>query len=78
MHPSDARSDQELIADANAGDAVAFETLYLRYRGEKRVSGEKSWETTVLEGFARLRQAGLIHPLMDEIEALIQRKFDEE
>jgi tetratricopeptide (TPR) repeat protein len=43
-------------------------TLYLQYRGEKKVQGEKSWETSVLEDFAELRKAGLTHPLMDEIE----------
>ena len=30
--PSDQPSDQELVAAANAGDASAIETLYLRYR----------------------------------------------
>jgi hypothetical protein len=43
--------------------------LYLRYRGEKKVQGVKSWETVVLEDFAELRKVGLTHPLMDEIEA---------
>jgi tetratricopeptide (TPR) repeat protein len=42
--------------------------LYLEYRGEKKVEGEKSWETVVLEDFTELRKAGLMHPLMDEIE----------
>jgi tetratricopeptide (TPR) repeat protein len=44
--------------------------VYLRYRGELRVVGDKSWETAVLEDFAELRQVKLTHPLMDEIEAL--------
>ena len=43
--------------------------LYLQYRGEKKVAGEKSWETVVLDDFAEMRKAGLTHPLMDEIEA---------
>jgi len=43
-------------------------SLYLLYRGAKKVKGEKSWETVVLEDFAELRQTGLTHPLMDEIE----------
>jgi hypothetical protein len=43
--------------------------LYLQFRGEKKVQGEKSWETVVLEDFAELRKVGLAHPLMDEIEA---------
>jgi tetratricopeptide (TPR) repeat protein len=42
--------------------------IYLHYRGAKKVQGEKSWETVVLEDFAELRKAGLTHPLMDEIE----------
>jgi hypothetical protein len=32
------------------------------------VVGEKSWETVVMEDFAELRDAKLMHPLMDEIE----------
>lgn len=43
-------------------------TLYLQYRGEKKVQGEKLRETVVLEDFAELRKAGLLHPLMNEIE----------
>jgi hypothetical protein len=50
------------------GDAAR--AVYLRYRGEQRVVGDKSWEAAVLEDFTELRQAGLTHPLMDEIEAL--------
>jgi tetratricopeptide (TPR) repeat protein len=42
--------------------------LYVRYRNEKNVQNGKSWETLVLEDFARLRKAGLSHPLMGEIE----------
>jgi hypothetical protein len=50
------------------GDAAR--AVYLRYRGEQRVVGDKSWEAAVVEDFAELRQAGLTHPLMDEIETL--------
>ena len=42
--------------------------LYLQYRGQKNVEGEKTWEIVVLEDFAELRKGGLNHPLMDEIE----------
>ncbi|HLC08611.1 MAG TPA: tetratricopeptide repeat protein, partial [Methyloceanibacter sp.] len=42
--------------------------LYLQYRRTKNVQDEKSWETAILEDFAELRKAGLINPLMDEIE----------
>jgi hypothetical protein len=44
------------------------QALYLEYRSAKKVQGEKSWETVVLEDFAELRKAGLTHPLMSEIE----------
>jgi len=43
-------------------------SLYLQYRGAKNVQGGKSWETVILEDFAELRKAGLMHRLMDEIE----------
>jgi hypothetical protein len=43
-------------------------TLYLQYRGTKNVEGEKSWDTSVLQDFAELRQSGLSHTLMDQIE----------
>jgi predicted Zn-dependent protease len=46
--------------------------IYLAHRGARNASasGEKSWETAVLEDFADLRAAKLAHPLMDEIEQL--------
>jgi tetratricopeptide (TPR) repeat protein len=44
--------------------------LYLKYRGQKNVQGEKSWEAVILEDFAELRKAGLSNPLMGEIEKL--------
>jgi tetratricopeptide (TPR) repeat protein len=46
----------------------AAEARYLQYRGEQKVQGEKSWEAVTLEDFAEMRAAGLMHPLMDEIE----------
>jgi hypothetical protein len=42
--------------------------LYLKYRGQQKVVGDKSWETVILGDFAEFRKAGLTHPLMDEIE----------
>jgi serine/threonine protein kinase len=42
-------------------------TLYRRYRGVK-VDPESSGESIILQDFAAMRQAGLAHPLMDEIE----------
>jgi hypothetical protein len=50
------------------GRADEARALYLRYRGEKNIQGEKSWEMVILEDFAELRSAGLKHPLMGEIE----------
>jgi tetratricopeptide (TPR) repeat protein len=44
-------------------------TLYLKYRGQKNVVGDKSWEAVVLEDLSELRKAGLSHPLMGEIES---------
>ena len=42
--------------------------LYLKYLGTKNVQGDKSWEAVILEDFAELSKAGLMHPLMNEIE----------
>src|SRR5262249_31834061 len=60
---------------ANRAHALMFlgrvdeaRALYLRYRGEKNVQDDKSWETVVVEDFAELRSSGLSRPLMDEIE----------
>jgi tetratricopeptide (TPR) repeat protein len=44
--------------------------IYLRYRGASQVLDEKSWDTFVLDDFARMQQTGLSHPLMQEIEGL--------
>ena len=52
------------------GRADEARTTYLRYRGQQRVDGDKSWDAVVLGDFVELRQAGLTHPLMDEIESL--------
>ncbi len=42
--------------------------LYLKYRRQQKVQGDKSWEAVVLEDLTELRKAGLKHPLMAEIE----------
>ncbi len=67
--------DQKWI-NVNRAHALMFlgrldeaRALYLRYRGEKKVQGDKSWEAAVLADFAELRRAGLTHPLLDEIES---------
>jgi tetratricopeptide (TPR) repeat protein len=51
--------------------------IYLAHRGARNASasGEKSWETAVLEDFAELRAAKLAHPLMDEIEQLFTARL---
>jgi tetratricopeptide (TPR) repeat protein len=43
--------------------------LYLKHHGETDVERGKSWDAMIVEDFAELRKAGLMHPLMDEIEA---------
>ena len=46
--------------------------IYLRYRNDKDVFGNKpnptTWDQFILEEFGELRKAGLTNPLMDEIE----------
>jgi tetratricopeptide (TPR) repeat protein len=42
--------------------------LYLKYRAEKNVQGDKSWETIILEDFDDLRKNGFQNPPMDEVE----------
>ena len=46
------------------------QALYLKYRGQKNVSANKSWEPVILDDFAQLRKAGLANALMDYIEKL--------
>lgn len=48
--------------------AAEARDLYLHYRASKNVLDQKSWEEVILADFAELRKAGLVHPLMDEIE----------
>lgn len=48
--------------------------LYLKYLGEKKVRGDKSWEAVILEDFVELRKARLTDPLMDEIEKAFEGK----
>ena len=42
--------------------------LYERYRGQN-ARPETPWTAVILKDFAELRQIGLSHPLMEEIEA---------
>jgi tetratricopeptide (TPR) repeat protein len=45
-------------------------TIFLRHRGYNQVIGDKAWDAVVLGDIAQMREAGLTHPLMDEIEKL--------
>jgi tetratricopeptide (TPR) repeat protein len=70
-----ALAPREIWLHSNRAHALMFldrvdeaRGLYLKFRGEKRVSGDNSWEAVILEDFAELRKAGLAHPLMEEIE----------
>jgi tetratricopeptide (TPR) repeat protein len=47
--------------------------IYVKYRGQQKVSGDKSWEAAILEDFAEFEKAGLTHPLMQEIEKVFAR-----
>lgn len=44
-------------------------TLYLAHRGKTIPGDEKAWEAVILADFATLREAGITHPQMAEIEA---------
>jgi tetratricopeptide (TPR) repeat protein len=66
---------KEIWMYSNVAHALMFlgrvqnaRSLYLKYRGEKDVQNGNSWETVILNDFKEMRQAGLTHPLMDEIE----------
>jgi hypothetical protein len=48
--------------------------LYNRYRGVQIARVDKSWEAVILEDFAELRNSGLTHPLMDEIQQLVSTR----
>jgi tetratricopeptide (TPR) repeat protein len=51
------------------GDADEAKTLYLRYRRDK-IDAQRCAESVILEDFRLMRNAGLTHPLMDEIKEL--------
>jgi hypothetical protein len=54
------------------GRGEASRALYLANRG-KLISGADGqlWERVILEDFVELRNAGLTHPMMAEIERLL-------
>src|SRR5690348_8926110 len=61
---SDPRTDDELVAAINDGDAAAFEALYLRYR---------DWSTALAFRFTADRDAAL--DVMQEAFLYLLRKF---
>jgi tetratricopeptide (TPR) repeat protein len=68
-------TDNKIWIDGNRAHALMLlgradeaRAIYLQYRGKTNVLDEKSWETVVLNDFAEMRKAGIIDPLMNEIE----------
>jgi hypothetical protein len=49
--------------------------LCLKYRGQQDVQDNKSWEAIILEDFADFQKAGLAHPLMQEIEKVLDFQY---
>ncbi len=69
--------DNALHVNTNRAHAFVFlgrldeaRTLYLEHMGKKMsASDHQLWDTVIADDFAKLRKAGLDHPLMAEIEA---------
>jgi tetratricopeptide (TPR) repeat protein len=66
---------EQLWLYANRAHALMFldrvdeaRALYLKYRGQQKVNGAKSWEAAILSDFAEFQKTGLKHPLITEIE----------
>jgi tetratricopeptide (TPR) repeat protein len=66
----------DLLIESNRAHALMFlgrgkqsKALYLAYKG-KPLSGQdaRPWEHVIVEDFAELRKAGLMHPMMADIE----------
>jgi TPR repeat protein len=64
----------DLSTEINRAHALMFlehkedaKTLYLAHKGKPRKDGQL-WERVIAEDFAKLRKAGLTHPMMAEIE----------
>lgn len=43
--------------------------VYLRYQGVEKALGDRAWDDVILTDFAEIRETGIDHPLMGEIEA---------
>jgi tetratricopeptide (TPR) repeat protein/Zn-dependent protease len=52
------------------GQADAAKEAYLAHKGQPALAG-KTWEQIVSEGLASLRRAGIMHPMLAEIEKLL-------
>jgi tetratricopeptide (TPR) repeat protein len=70
-----ALAPERILLYTNRAHALMFldrvdeaRALYLKYRGQQKVSGAKSWQAVILGHFADFQKAGLTHPLMQEIE----------
>ena len=51
------------------GRGEEAEALYLNHKGKPISSADgRLWERVIAEDFAELRKAGVIHPMMDDIE----------
>lgn len=68
----------DLVPVTNRTHALMFlgrideaRTNYLAHRGEKM--RDHDWNYNILDDFKQLRKAGVSHPLMDEIESVLQQ-----
>jgi TPR repeat protein len=66
----------DLSIETNRANALMFlghdeeaKALYLAYKGKPIAEGDnKLWDQVIAEDFAKLREAGLTHPMMADIE----------
>jgi tetratricopeptide (TPR) repeat protein len=49
-------------------------TIYFEFRGKIALSNGRTWEQAVIDDFEIFRKAGLVNPLMDEIEKAFRPK----
>jgi tetratricopeptide (TPR) repeat protein len=70
-----AQHPHSVVLNVNLAHALMFlgyveqaQAIYLGYRGKKMPPRGKSCDAFILQTFAQLRQVGLSHPSMDEIE----------
>jgi tetratricopeptide (TPR) repeat protein len=51
-------------------------TLYLKYRGVNDAHSGSSWNDLVVADFAEMREAGIDHPLMREVESVLKQTHE--